>query len=90
MQFDSTLELFGQGAARQEARGKLFQDEKEAIGEDEVENGDGSEGAPLPGPVDALRAGAAGGKESAFFQDSGAVPTKLEREEREVSTVHII
>ncbi len=34
--------------------------------------------------MDALRAGAGEGKESAFFQDSGAVPTKLEQEDQEV------
>lgn len=78
--------LHVQGAALQEARGKL-QEDKEAESGDDTENGDEGEAAPNQGPVDALRAGAAGGKESAFFQDSGAVPTKLEQEEQEVSAL---
>ena len=34
--------------------------------------------------MDALRACVGEGKQSAFFQDSGAVPTKLEQEDQEV------
>ena len=59
-------------------------DDKEPSSGDEADDGDRGEAASAQGPVDALRAGAAGGKESAFFQDSGAVPTKLEQEQQEV------
>lgn len=70
--------------------------EKGEEGEKDGERGDssgngaaGGAGASsqAQGPVDALRAGAGGGKESAFFQDSGAVPTKLEQEDQEVCSL---
>lgn len=65
----------------------MQQEDKEASGDEDAADGDSVGGLATPasqGPVDALRFGAEGGKESAFFQDSGAVPTKLEQEEREV------
>lgn len=65
------------------ADGEEGEDEE---GDEDEEDGDSEDGddESNEGPVDPLRMGGGGGKESAFFQDSGAVPTKLENEEQEV------
>lgn len=63
-------------------------DEDEAQEDDD--NDDGGDDGSKEGPMDALRMGAGGGKESAFFQDSGAVPTKLENEEQEVCGISTV
>lgn len=55
--------------------------------EEEDEDEDKDNKRSTQGPVDPLRMSAAGGKESAFFQDSGAVPTKLVNEDQEVRAV---
>ncbi|CAM9267000.1 unnamed protein product, partial [Scytosiphon promiscuus] len=62
----------------------------EEAGDGDGDGADGESSPPQEGQpeeeqeVDALRASAGEGKESAFFQDSGAVPTKLEQELQEL------
>lgn len=92
-QLDGGAEEGKRSAANRSSTGEAVEDDEErkAAGEDADEDGqedddndNGIDDGSKEGPMDALRMGAAGGKESAFFQDSGAVPTKLENEEQEV------
>lgn len=86
--------------ARGSKKGQIHDSQKKGKGEgtgsgdEDAGDGGGDDGESSPPEegqpeeeqmVDALRASAGEGKESAFFQDSGAVPTKLEQELQEVS-----
>eukprot|EP00752_Nemacystus_decipiens_P006443 g5803.t1 len=73
-------------------KGELLGGSGDEAEDDEGGGGDGGGASPPPEgqeeeTVDALRAYAGEGKQSAFFQDSGAVPTKLEQEEQELEVV---
>lgn len=79
-----------QGGTSSNKRGESFggggDDEAEGEGDG---SGEGGEASPPPEgqqeqPVDSLRACVGEGRQVAFFQDSGAVPTKLEQEDLEV------
>eukprot|EP00903_Cladosiphon_okamuranus_P008763 g8395.t1 len=74
-------------------RGDPFGGSGDEAEDEEDGGGDGGglspprEGQQEEETVDALRACAGEGKQSAFFQDSGAVPTKLEQEDQELEVV---